>query len=88
MVDSFGTGVVSSSRGCGGGQGLCIEQLAELKQGGESDARLGCVAESAAGNRVEHPGGDGERRAVSKPDEVMASSQSPKAADDGDLLVV
>ena len=65
-----------------------IEQLAELPQGGEGDARLGCVAENAASNGVEHPGGDGERWAVRKPDEVMVSSQSPETADNGDLLVV
>jgi hypothetical protein len=88
MVDSFGAGVVSSSRGRGGGQRVGIKELAELKQGGQGDTRLGCVAESAASNGVEHPGGDGERWAVRKPDEVMVSSQSPETADHGDLLVV
>jgi hypothetical protein len=67
---------------------LHIKQLAKLNQSGEGDTRLGCVAQSAASNGVEHPGGDDERWAVSKPDEVMVSSQSPETADEGDLLAV
>jgi hypothetical protein len=88
MVDSFGAGVVSSSRGRGGGQGVRIEQLAELPQSGEGETRLGRVTQGAASNGIEHPGGDGERWVVSQPDEVMVSSQSPEAADDGNLPAV
>lgn len=88
MMDSFWAGVVSSSRVHLAGQGLRIEQLAELTQSGESDARLWCIGQGTASNRVEHPGRDGERWAVSKPDEVMVSSQPAEAADDGNLLIV
>ena len=88
MVDSLGAGVVSSSRGRGSGQGLGIKDLAELKEGVEGDAGLGCVAQGAASDGIEHPGRDGERWAVAKPDEVTVSSESPEAAHDGDLLVV
>ena len=88
MGDSLRAGVVSSSRGCAGGQRLGIEQLAEVNQGGEGDTRLGCVAEGTASNGVEHPRGEGESGAISKPNEVAVSSQAPEAADDEDLLVV
>jgi hypothetical protein len=59
----------------------------ELTQGGESNARLGRIAQNAASHGVEHPGRDGERRALSKPDEVMISPQSAEAADDGNLMI-
>jgi hypothetical protein len=67
---------------------LAIKELAELKQGGEGDAGLGCVAEGTASDRVEHPGGDGERWAVGQSDEVTVPSEPPEAAHDGNLPVV
>ncbi len=87
MDSSCWAGVISSSRGRLVGQGLRIEQFAELTQGGESDARLWCIAQDAASHGVEHPGWDGEGWAVSKPDQVMVSSQPAEAADNGNLLV-
>jgi hypothetical protein len=87
MMDSCWAGAISSSRRRLVGQGLCIEQFPELTQGGESDARLRCIAQDAASHGVEHPGRDSEGWAVSEPDEVMIPSQPAKSADDGNLLV-
>jgi hypothetical protein len=82
MRSSFRARVSSSSRASGSEQGLRIKKSSQRQQSSDGNARTGFFAQEAAGVGIEHPGRNGQDRAVRQLDDVTFFGQAPKASHD------
>jgi hypothetical protein len=57
---------------------LSIKKNSQVKQGGDGNARPGFFAQVAASIGIEHPGRNGQDRAVRELDDVALLGQAPK----------